>query len=162
MSSTGLRVTMENTQGLSGRPKWPINGHGVSKDLASKGVPIETQQKSADREATRYLCSATQVSIEYAERVVTRVINEPFRALAPTFGIDVCAVVKWAIKALHTRALRDHILAANSALIVPVSALSLIWTPGLILFPVIFISSWLTVSWEHWERIHNVVAQKML
>ena len=153
---------MENTQELSGQSRRPINGHEVPKDLSSKGAPTEIRQTSTDREATRYLCAATQISIEYAERVVTRVMNEPFRALAPTFGVDVGAVVKWAIKALRTRARRDQILGASSALVVPVAALSLIWTPGLILFVIIFIISWLTVSWEHWERIHNVVTQKML
>lgn len=153
---------MKNTKGLSVPPERPINGHDVSNDLYSKAAPIETGPKSIDRETTRYLCAATQISIEYAERVVTRVMNEPFRALAPTFGIDVEAVAKWAIQALHTRAQRDEILCTIFALLIPISALSFIWTPTLILLPVIFIAAWLTVSWEHWERMHNVVTQQML
>jgi hypothetical protein len=37
----------------------------------------------------------TQIDIKYAESVVRRVINEPFRSLAPTFGVDVSVVAKW-------------------------------------------------------------------
>jgi hypothetical protein len=89
-------------------------------------------------------------------------MNEPFRALAPTFGIDVGAVAKWAIQTLHARAQRDRILCAIFAQLILVSALSFIWIPTLILMPIIFIAAWLTVSWEHWERMYNVVTQKML
>lgn len=51
------------------------------------------------------------MSIPYAELVVSRVINEPFRALAPSYGVDVAVVGKWALSSLRLRTRRDRILA---------------------------------------------------
>jgi hypothetical protein len=89
-------------------------------------------------------------------------MREPFRALAPTFGVDVPVVAKWALKALRTRAIRDYILAATFALIVLILAVSFFWPQGKILIPLMLIAAWQTVSWEHLERVHHIVAQKML
>jgi hypothetical protein len=153
---------MKNAQELPGQPERPINGYEVPTDLLSEDTAAETRRKSTDREATRYLSAATQISIQYAEDVVTRVMNEPFRALAPTFGVDVPVVAMWALKALRTRAIRDHILDAIFVMILPAPALLFLWPQGLILLPIMLVAAWLTVSWERWERIHNVVTKKML
>jgi hypothetical protein len=53
-------------------------------------------------------------------------------------------------------------LAAIFVLILPIPALSFFWLQGLILLPLMLIAAWQTVSWEHWERIHNIVINKML
>ena len=119
MSSDRALVTMENHQGLAGPPERPINGSKVPTNLLAKDIPAETRQTSTDRDATRYLSAATQIDIGYAERVAARVMNEPFRALAPTYGVDVAVVTMWALKALRTRALRDNTLAAVFVLIIP-------------------------------------------
>jgi len=153
---------MENSQGPAGEPERPINGSKVPTSLLTKDIPAKTRQKSTDRDATRYLSAATQISIQYAERVVYRVMNEPFRALAPNYGIDVAVVTMWALKALRTRALRDNILAAIFVLIIPALALPFFWLQGLILFPVLLIVAWQVVSIEHWVRFHAIVTKRML
>jgi hypothetical protein len=153
---------MKDTQELPERPERPINGHEVPTDFLSDDIAAEALQNNTDREATRYLSAATQIDIRYAEIVVAKVMDEPFRALAPTFGADVSVVAKWALKALRTRALRDYILAAIFALILFTPALPFFWPQGLIFLPVLLIAAWLTVSWERWECIHNIVVHKML
>ena len=62
-------------------------------------------------------------------------------------------VTKWALKALRTRARRDYILAAIFVLIFPLLALSFIWLQALILFALLLIAAWQTVSWEYWKAI---------
>jgi hypothetical protein len=153
---------MENTREISGPPERPVNGSEVPASPLAQEMPPQARQKSVDRDATRYLSAATQVDISYAERVVARVMDEPFRALAPTYGIDVAVVTKWALKALRTRALRDSILAAIFLLVAGVLALSFFWLPGLLILPVAFIAAWQVVSWEHWQRFFTTVTQKML
>jgi hypothetical protein len=153
---------MANTHEISGPPEHPVNGAKVPANPLAKEILTQTRQKSTDRDATRYLSAATQISITYAERVVARVMNEPFRALAPTYGVDVAVVTRWALKALRTRALRDNILAAICLLVIPVLALPFFWLPGLFLFPVVFIAAWQVVSWEHWQRFFTNVTQRML
>jgi hypothetical protein len=152
---------MKNTKEFSGRPDPSINGHGTPAVVGHAETSAEARGDGIDREATRYLSAATQVVIAYAEDVVSKVMNEPFRALAPTFGVEVPVVVKWALKALRTRAARDYTLAAIFTLVIT-SAIPIFWPRGLILFPLALFAAWLVVSWEHWERLHNVIAQKML
>src|SRR5215510_2806077 len=111
-----------------------------------------------DKEATRYLAAATQIDLRYAERVVERVQNERFRALAPTFGADVAIVTKWALAAVRRRERRDITLAALFGL-----SILLLWlVHNLLAIVVIIIISWTIISWEHWDRIHNTVTRKML
>jgi hypothetical protein len=150
---------MGNIQELSGPPESAVDRSEVTADLAAKGTATGIRPDSPDREATRYLSAATQVDIRYAESVVSRVINEPFCSLAPTFGVDVSVVAKWALKSLRTRALRDQVLAAIFALIVLVSVLSFLSSQVLIVFPIVLFIAWQTVSLERLERIH-ILTQK--
>jgi hypothetical protein len=153
---------MGNTPELPEQPKRPINGYELPADFLPEDAAAKTRRERTDREATRYLAAATQINIEYAQTVVARVMNEPFRALAPTFGADVAVVAKWALKALRIRALRNYILAIIFTLIFPAIALTFIWPPGVILLLIMLILAWLTVSLERWEFIHNIVTKKML
>ena len=119
--------------------------------------------ESPDREATRYLSAATQISLQYAESIVDKVVNERLRALAPTFGVDVPVVVEWAIKALRTRTVRDSLLTTILMLQLFLTAVVIFWwawawTP----IALLLITAWLVVSWEHRERMHHVVRGKML
>ena len=152
---------MGNIHELSGQPEPAVHPPEITASLAAKNSPTGIRPDSPDREATRYLSAATQVDIRYAESVVARVINEPFRSLAPTFGVDVSVVAKWALKALRTRALRDQVLAAIFVLIILVSVLSFLWPQILIMLPIVLFIAWQAVSLEHLEIIH-ILTQKML
>jgi hypothetical protein len=101
---------MKDGQEFSGHLDPSINGHGPIAGTELTQPPVQTRRDGFDRDATRYLSAATQVSIPYAEFVVSKVMDEPFRALAPTFGVDVPVVVRWALKALRTHAARDYTL----------------------------------------------------
>src|SRR6266436_6230399 len=124
---------MKDSQEFSRQPDPSINGHGRAADAGLTEASAQTRRDGIDREATRYLSAATQVNIPYAEVVVSKVMNEPFLALAPTFGVDVPVVVRWALKALRTRAARDYVLLASFAL-AALSAVPLFWPQGLISF----------------------------
>jgi hypothetical protein len=138
------------------------NGHAASIALNDLTVLLPLLNENYCRETTRYLAAATQEKIWYAELVVRTVMNDRIRALAPTFGVDVPVVAKWAVKALRTRALRDYVLSLImiALLFVPVAAF--MWLPALVLFPLLLVAAWLVISWEYWERVHNVITRKML
>ena len=92
-----------------------------------------------------------------------RVLNEPLRALAPTFGVDVPVVVKWAVRALSVRSLRDRALAAVlAAQLFFVAVIILWWSWAWTLFLLMILVAWLIVAWDHHERINRVVIGKML
>jgi hypothetical protein len=75
-------------------------------------------------EATRYLAAATQDDIHYARKVRSRIVSEPFRALAPVYGADVAVVARWALSSLRRRFWRDVALAALFAIGIVLLAVS--------------------------------------
>lgn len=153
-------MTMEDTGRPGGPPDRFVNGHDLSAHALTDGLTT-LQRESPDREATRYLAAATQTDLTYAEFVVEKVINERFRALAPTFGVDVPVVAKWALKALHTRARRDYVLSLMLVGFLLVSLLDFHWQLTVILTPAVLLAAWLAVSWENWVRLRIVIG-KML
>jgi hypothetical protein len=156
-------LAMEEIRRQPEPPERSINGRDLSAaTLAENLTTADLPRESPDLEATRYLSAATQLSLGYAEFVVEKVINERFRALAPTFGVDVPVVAKWAIKALRTRANRDYVLSFMLILFALLSILTFQWMLVVILAPTMLLASWLVVSWEYWERIHHTVIGRML
>lgn len=154
---------MEGIREEPGPPGRSINGHKLTAELTAVDITnADTARRSDDREATRYLSAATQLDIEYAKSVVDRVMNERFRALAPTFGVDIPVVAMWAIKALRARAMRDYALAVMLTALLGFLVLLFLSPWVLILVSLAISAAWLAVSWEYWERIHNVVIGKML
>jgi len=116
-----------------------------------------------DRETTRYLSAATQLDINYAKEVAHKVINEPFRALAPAYGVDVGVVARWAANSLVRRLRRDLSLALLLVVGVSLAYLfssSLLITVGVI--GALIIVAWVVVSLEYWVRAYHVVVGKML
>ena len=107
-------------------------------------------------ETTRYLAAATQVDINRARSVRRRIIGEPFRALAPVYGVNVAVVVCWALSSLRRRFRRDVALAAIFvAGVVLFSTLpgQLPWQAWVILL--ILVTS--VVAWEKFQIRRTVV-----
>jgi hypothetical protein len=143
------------------------NGHelttGFLASYALGGAVGQGGREAADREATRYLAAATQIDVDYARSVVDRVVHEQLRALAPNFGVNVEVVVRWAMRALRTRATRDYSLTAILALqCLCIVVLILWWRWAWAVFLLLAAAAWLVTSWDYHERIHSTVVQKML
>jgi hypothetical protein len=145
----------------------PVNGHELSKEFpigkAQDNMMRNPSLTSTNRETTRYLAAATQIDTHYAANVVNRIFGEPLKALAPSYGIDIVTVAKWAIKALHTQSIRDVILAfilTLQACFIILSAINSPWF--LIAIPGLFTVAWINVSWEYWERRHNRIIRQLL
>ncbi|HYV32014.1 MAG TPA: hypothetical protein VEO53_13035, partial [Candidatus Binatia bacterium] len=166
---------MESVDGEDQFTKMPAfpNGKGTQDDGASHtfnlgGMTGDSERvwrfarQDGDREATRYLSAAAQFDVSYAEAVVRRVVNEQFRALAPSYGADVAAVTRWAVDSVRRRARRDIYLA-----IIFITGLVLAWLfraqplISTILIAGTFLVAWAVVSLEQWIRIHQIIVKKM-
>jgi hypothetical protein len=88
----------------------PETGNGLANSQDLHSQLHYYSQRDNDRETTRYLSAATQIDLDYARRVVARVVHEPYRALAPAHGADVTVVARWALDSLRRIALRDAVL----------------------------------------------------
>jgi hypothetical protein len=108
-----------------------------------------------DKESTRYLCARTITSLSFARYVFGRVVNERFRALAPSYGVNVAVVAKWALCSLQLRAQRDKHLAL--ALIIGLFlaiALAFVWPwASIIALASLFTSAWIIVAAELLRRV---------
>ena len=116
-----------------------------------------------DRESTRYLAAETQRSTQYAKAIVNRIVNERFRALAPSYGVDVTVVAKWALSSLQLRAKRNKLLGIIfTASMFLFCLLLILWlwvSPAALLISVI--AAWVVVTRENMERI-NCISTQML
>jgi hypothetical protein len=121
-------------------------------------------RQDLDRETTRYLSAATQLDVEYASAVVRKVINEPIRALAPAYGVDVAAVTRWAVDSLLRRWRRDmRLLLAlflGSLLIWWLARFGLLAGTGAVIAMVT--TAWFIVSHEYWVRWYGIVVRYMM
>ncbi|MEH1163878.1 hypothetical protein V6V47_00665 [Micromonospora sp. CPCC 205539] len=61
-------------------------------------------------DTTRHLCGAAYIDLEFAETVIREVIEDERRAVAPSFGFDLNAVVRHCFRARHRYLVRDGIL----------------------------------------------------
>ena len=111
-----------------------------------------------DWETTRYLAVSTQTNLRYARFVVSQIIGEPFRAVAPAAGADVVVVTRWALAALRRRAWRD---AALTGLLVT-GLVASIWDWTWIPIAVIAALAISVVAYEQWVRDIKVLARLML
>jgi len=69
-----------------------MTGTGRTRSAPSAPPPPAT-------EASRYLCAAAYMDGRFADRVVERVLREPHRAVAPSYGVDLHAVVRHCLAA---------------------------------------------------------------
>ncbi|MBP2476061.1 hypothetical protein JOF53_004933 [Crossiella equi] len=63
-------------------------------------------------ETTRYLCSAAHLDQEFADNAIRETLVEPTRAVPPTPGVDLPAVLREAVAARTRRWVRDALLFA--------------------------------------------------
>jgi len=124
-------------------------------------------RQDLDRETTRYLSAATQLNVDYAQRVVGEIVGEPFRALAPAYGADVAVVARWAVDSVLRRSRRDRNLLVTLVLGTILGALlvwlSPSWVPVVIsVISLMLVSAWTIVSLERWKRIYGIVVNRML
>ena len=73
---------------------------------------MERPIRSAHSAATRYLCVGGELDEAFARRVIGELIDEQFRVVAPSYGVDVVPVAQHCLKAQRRRAIRDAALTA--------------------------------------------------
>jgi len=150
----------------------PADASGISKEGSespdgigeSAGEPGNLPDDHGDSldetdwETTRYLAAATQLDLKYARSVVSQIVGEPFRTVAPSAGADVVVVTRWALAALHRRAQRDVVL--TCLLVVGVAVAVGVWT--WIPIAVMAVLAIFIVAYERWVRDVRIIARRML
>lgn len=68
--------------------------------------PVPPLPARPPTEATRYLCAAAYLDREFADRIVERVLHERHRAVAPSYGVELHAVVRHCIAARRRNLVR--------------------------------------------------------
>jgi hypothetical protein len=116
--------------------------------------PSLDQRQDADRSsATRYLCVGAQIDGAFADRVIREVLEQPYRAVAPSFGLNMVPIVVHALNGRSRRKRRDILLVvlALCAFIVSpitatVTALGWLW--------IRLIYRIARQQWPSWHRRH--------
>jgi hypothetical protein len=147
-------------------PLPPVSGNGRRSPAPADGLHYYSL-RDHDRETTRYLSAATQIDLDYARKVVRRVVHEPYRALAPAYGADIAIVARWALDSLRRMIRRDGLLVMTLIvggvlgwLLFSLLRPQLLWTSIAALITLIV--AFIIVVHEHWGRWHKVLRQQML
>jgi hypothetical protein len=95
----------------------------------------EQRGRTGESEATRYLCVGAQIDDDFADRIIREILEEPYRAVAPSLGFDLIPVVAHALNASRRRAQRDVVLILVGAvafvmypMLSALTALGWLWT----------------------------------
>ncbi len=111
-----------------------------------------------DREVTRYLCAAVNISENLARDAIEQVLEEQNRAIAITPTTDLVAVLKYALRANRRRLFRDSWLFFILCALVAVAIFSgHIPLAGLVLIALL-VGAWLTVFIERYVRYFGPAA----
>jgi hypothetical protein len=70
-------------------------------------------------ETTRYLCAAAYLDKRFADAVIDDVLYQEYRAVAPSYGVDLAPVICHALEARRRRLVRDSLLGGIVAIIWP-------------------------------------------
>jgi hypothetical protein len=148
-------------------PPPPANGNGHANPNDLRDHLNYYSQRDNDRETTRYLSAATQISLEYARAVVARVVHEPYRALAPAHGADVTVVARWALDSLGRIARRDAVLTITliAGIVFSVVFGVVIQASGWFVLATVLIMfslAFFCIGYEYWVRWYGILAGQML
>ncbi|MEX5718764.1 hypothetical protein [Geodermatophilus maliterrae] len=86
--------------------------------MTASGLPAPPVPRPAT-ESTRYLCAAAYLDEKFADEVVERVLHEQHRAVAPSYGVDLHAVVRHCIAARRRKVVRSLVLTALLIVVLP-------------------------------------------
>jgi hypothetical protein len=113
------------------------------------------RSRPAGDEMTRYLCAAVTINKDLATTLIENILEEQHRAVAVTPGLDLVAVLKYALAANRRRMTRDVLLFLTLCLL----GLSIASVIGILLVvPLLFIA-WLIVFIEHYASFYGRAAK---
>lgn len=132
---------------------------------ASNSQCVETRETPGDparSESTRLLCAAVHQDRAFREQVMDEIVDQPYRAVCPSYGVDLVAVVLHALAAQRQRLVRDVALVFLLCIAILGAAIlsggsdaaSTIWT----LWLVVCFLAWLVVGIDSWWRRYVVLA----
>jgi FHA domain len=92
-------------------PRSAPAGHAMEPDTESEpGPEPEPESWQAQTETTRFLSAATHLDRRYRAIVLDATVRETFRAVCPSYGVDLSVVARHAVVAERRAILRDAVL----------------------------------------------------
>lgn len=98
---------------LSGNDEVTLGTSGIMfRWIVSSGIqnPIVSSTTLPHTEATRYLCAAAHLDENFRNHVIHNVVEEKYRAVGESYGVDIISVVKSCLIAQRRTFIRDLIL----------------------------------------------------
>jgi hypothetical protein len=128
-------------------------------DSASDELENAVDVDPGSRETTRHLAATAQLDHSFARWVVRDVVNEPHRAVAPSFGgIDLAPVIKHCISARGRKAALALLVTGLAfPLVLAVANLD----NGLLVVLVIVLATWAAVFAERWVARYRIAARHL-
>lgn len=84
----------------------------MTQEATEEIRPVPVERHGTRSESTRLLCAGAYIDEDYAEQVLEEVLFHPYRAVAPSYGVDVIPVVRHCLAARRLTLARDLIITA--------------------------------------------------
>lgn len=107
-----------------------------------------------DTDTTRYLCAAAQLDQSFCKQVMTQVVDEEYKAISVSGGVDFPAVIKHCINSKRRKTIRDAILTGLLLLVVV--------SPSIVLAILLFVVAVIVVYLEAWITYYKIIAKTLL
>ncbi|MEW9554589.1 hypothetical protein [Nonomuraea sp. NPDC050783] len=144
----------------------PHNGQDSQDGQAStpETVPLTASGGGAAAlPVTRYLCVAAQLDDRVSDPVIREILDDRFRAVAQSPGVDLATVLKYALTGRQRRRVRDAVLAWLELGLLAI--LLLVWTldPGsaagaiVLVVPLMVLLAWLVVFMELQSTYETII-----
>jgi hypothetical protein len=128
-------------------PAWPTESPRTARPRARRAI--------ADSDMTRYLSAAVNFDSDLAKAVINHILEEPHRAIASTPGVDLVAVLKYALAANRRRVIRDVLLLIYLCIMIVTILV------GFITVPLFLFVSWMTILSERHIRFYGRSSQPL-
>lgn len=125
---------------------------------APRGMHAQRTQSRREiphEDMTRYLSAAVTFDSDLAKNVIENILEEPYRAIAVTPGVNLVTVLKYALAANRRRIIRDTLL------LIYLFIMIITIVVGFITIPLFLFISWMTILSELYIRFYGQASQPL-
>lgn len=116
---------------------------------------MQTPREIPHEDMTRYLSAAVTFDSDLAKNVIENILEEPYRAIAVTPGVDLVTVLKYALAENRRRIIRDTLLLIYLFIMIVTIVV------GFITIPLFLFISWMTILSERYIRFYGQSSQPL-
>jgi hypothetical protein len=143
-------------------PRQPAPVEGLAAPQRMQVQRVQSRRGIPHEDMTRYLSAAVTFNSDLAKNVIENILEEPYRAIAVTPGVDLVTVLKYALAENRRRIIRDTLLLIYLSIMIITVLVGFITIPLFVFtIPLFLFISWMTILSERYTRFYGQSSQPL-